>query len=106
MKAYYLIGGVTPVEKIVELFKENNINFDNYEAKDGSHSVLTIYKKVDDFKQAKSFIDNITNFLWATIWKTVEGGHTCIGCVDDNGDEFFNDEGMDYSEWESELDED
>jgi len=103
MKAYYLIGGVTPVEQIVELFKDNDIQFDEFEAKDTSHSVVTFYKKdIDDFKQAKVWFDGVTKFLWATIWKAVDGGHTCVGCVDNEGDEFYDDEGRDYSEWEQE----
>ena len=103
MKAYYVIGGVSPVEDIVSLLKENGVEFDEYEAKDGSWSVLTLYRIVDDFPHAKTWIDGVTKVLWDTLWKMVEGGHTVVGCVGEDGEEYFDDDGLDFSGWESEY---
>ena len=100
LKAYYIIGGVTPVHRVVDLLKEHSIVFDEYTARDGSQSSLTLYKNVEDFKQAKEWFDTITDVLWKTLWKQVDG-FSATG-VEENGAEYYDEEGRDFKQWEEE----
>lgn len=102
LKAYYIIGGVTPVHKIINLLEEHSVDFDDYTARDGSHSSLTLYLNVENFKQAKQWFDMVTDVLWKTIWKQVDGGFTSVG-VEENNEEYYDEEGRDFKEWEEEL---
>jgi hypothetical protein len=85
---------------------ESGIKIDEYEAKDGQQSRLTLYRYVDGFEQAKAFIDAVNQFLWKTVYKEVEGGFDVCGVeelVDGQWSEYYDDEDRDFRQWEDEL---
>ena len=102
MKAYYGIGGITPVHQLAEFFEEHKdtLKYDAYEAQESVRSSFTISREVKTFKEAKAFFDRITKLLWDTIWKEVDGGYTYCGCCNKDGEEIENDDGNDYTAWE------
>lgn len=102
MKAYYMIGGVSPIHQLVELFEENKntLNYDGYSAQECVRSNFSVFCEVEDFTQAKAFFDRITAFLWDTIWQDIEGGYSTCGCCNEDDEEVEDEEGRDYKEWE------
>ena len=107
LRAYYLIGGITPVSELQRRFEvESGIKIDEYEAKEGQQSRLTLHRKVDGFEEAKTFIGAVNRFLWKTVYKKVEGGFDACGVEEDTPDgweEYYDGEDRDFKEWEENL---
>ena len=102
MKAYYGIGGITPVHQLAEFFEGNKdtLKYDAYEAQESDRSMFKVSCEVETFFEAKAFFDRITKLLWDTIWKEVDGGYTYCGCCNEEDEEVEDDDGNDYSTWE------
>lgn len=105
MRAYYTIGGVSPIHQLAGLFEEHKdeLEYDAYHAQECVRSSLTVERNVDNFPQAKAFFDRITAFLWDVIWQDIEGGYSVCGCANEDDEEIEDEEGRDYKEWEEEY---
>ena len=122
VRAYYGIGGVSPITTVKDIIDQSGIPYEDFTLQETQDfSALCLQKKITDtenpFPEAKEWIDKITTYLWETLWKQTEAGHTYEGVEvweewEDAGKqkkewcEFYNDEGEDFTDWEASQEED
>ena len=110
IRAYYGVGGVSPIESVRAILKEHGIEFDDWSGVSGKRSTVTFMKNIRDkddvFTEAHAFIDKIKRLLKKTLWKKVDGGYTYVGVeIMKNNEwyEYHNKDGNDYVAWRDKM---